>query len=318
MSLTFEVIKRMRIVSLFSGAGGLDYGLSLAGHQVVWANDIDKDAVETYKRNVGSHICCSDIKEIAPESIPVADVVVGGFPCQGFSVANMHRNISDERNELYKFFYQTVKCKQPLYFIAENVKGILSLGGGCVIKQIVEDFGKAGYCVEVHKVNMADYGIPQHRERVIIIGHRADVALSKPFPFPAPSHSKDGGTLPRWVSIKSAIEGLPPVDVDNGDPNNVYSKYKVSYRNFTAHRPTDPDKPSPTILARGNGKGGVCAIPHYNGTRRLSVRESATIQTFPLHYVFVGSLGSCYRQVGNAVPVEFGKILGESLNKVGV
>ena len=306
----------MRIVSLFSGAGGLDLGLIQAGHQVVWANDIDADAVATYRKNIGHHICCCDIKEIEVVNIPNADVVVGGFPCQGFSVANLRRDIGDERNELYKFFYKVVEAKQPNYFIAENVKGILSIGKGAAIRQITEDFSNAGYRVEVHKVNMADYGIPQHRERVFIVGQRVGIRPVEAFPFPQKTHSKDGVGMEPWVSIRSAIEGLPSVHDANGDPNNRYSKYKVVYRNFTAHRPTNPDSPSPTILARGNGKGGVCTIPHYNGTRRLSVRESAVVQTFPTDYVFIGSLGSCYRQIGNAVPVAFGRLLGLKLKEL--
>lgn len=307
----------MTIISLFSGAGGLDYGLTLAGHEIVWANDIDQNAVATYRHNIGDHIVCEDIRNIDINTLPDAQVVVGGFPCQGFSVANMRRNIEDERNFLYRFFYDMIHIKQPQYFFAENVKGILSLGQGAVIRQIVQDFAEAGYVVEVHRVNMADYGIPQHRERVIIVGQRIDLGEQINLPFPEPTHNKDGNNgLLRWRSIRDAIDDLPPVDQDNGDPNNIYSHYRVVYKNFTAHRQTDPDKPSPTILARGNGKGGVCAIPHYNGLRRLSVRESACVQTFPRDYYFVGSLGSCYRQIGNAVPVEFGRLLGESLNAV--
>lgn len=301
----------MKIISLFSGAGGLDLGLIKAGHQVVWANDICEDAVETYKANIGNNIVCADIKDIDITTIPDGDVVVGGFPCQGFSVANMRRNIEDERNYLYRFFYDTIKIKQPRFFIAENVKGILSLGKGSVIKQITEDFIEAGYIVDIHKVNMADYGIPQHRERVIIIGQRKDIADAMIFPFPQASHSSNpsSGEL-QHISIKQALERA--VLIEN-DPNSVYSNYKVVYKNFTAHRKTDPNKPSPTILARGNGKGGVCAIPHFNGERRLSVRESAIIQTFPTDFIFKGSMGSCYRQIGNAVPVEFGRLLGKAL-----
>lgn len=302
----------MTIISLFSGAGGLDLGLVLAGHTILWANDISKDAVATYKANIGDHIVCADIKDIDISSIPNADVVVGGFPCQGFSMANMRRNIEDERNFLYRFFYDTIRVKQPRYFIAENVKGILSLGKGTVIKQITEDFAEAGYIVEVHKVNMADYGIPQHRERVIIVGQRKDLGQTMMFPFPKETHSKEASDgMLKHISIRQALESA---DYLCDDPNSVYSSYKVVYKNFTAHRQTDPDKPSPTILARGNGKGGVCAIPHYNGERRLSVRESAVIQTFPTTFVFKGAMGSCYRQIGNAVPVEFGRLLGESLN----
>lgn len=301
----------MNIVSLFSGAGGLDLGLIRAGNKVIWANDIDKDAVATYQENIGEHIICDGIKNIDINDIPTADVVVGGFPCQGFSQANMLRELDDDRNQLYKFFYHVIKKKQPLFFIAENVKGILSIGKGAAIRQIISDFEEAGYMTDIHLVNMADYGVPQTRQRVIIIGQRKDLRDEKLFRFPSPTHLKN--QEPAWISMKQAIGHFPDPDLENDVFNHVYSAYKVTYRNFTGHRKTDPDKPSPTILARGNGKGGVCAIPHYNEKRRLTIRESASIQTFPEDFYFVGSMNSCYRQIGNAVPVKFAEKLGEEL-----
>ncbi len=308
----------MKIISLFSGAGGLDLGLISAGNEVVWANDIDKDAVETYRENIGKHIVCGDIKNIDVTSIPDAEVVSGGFPCQGFSQANRKRALTDDRNQLYRFFYDVIRIKQPKFFIAENVRGILSLGKGEAIRHIVADFESAGYLTSVNLVNMADYGVPQTRQRVIIIGQRKDIGSSLIFRFPQPTHSKDGvdGRL-KWVSVKEAIDHFP--DPENGGGsvvNHVCSSYRLVFRNFTAHRKTDPLKPSPTILARGNGKGGVCAIPHYNGKRRLSVRESASVQTFPEDFRFVGAMNSCYRQIGNAVPVKFAALLGAELVRV--
>ena len=305
----------MDIVSLFSGAGGLDLGMIQAGNVVVWANDIDGDAVATYRKNIGNHIIQEDIRNIGIDTIPVSDVVIGGFPCQGFSMANLRRTVDDERNSLYHFFCQVVEAKHPKYFIAENVKGILSIGKGEVIKMILENFEKLGYHVELHKVNMADYGVPQVRQRVVIVGERLDMYARVHFQFPQPTHGKGDGMLP-WVSIREAIDRFPDPDTPNDVPNHVYSEYKVVYRNFTAHRKTDPDKPSPTILARGNGKGGVCAIPHYNGTRRLSVRESAAVQTFPDDFVFCGSRTAGYRQIGNAVPPLFGRLLGLELKRI--
>lgn len=304
----------MKILSLFSGCGGLDLGLCRAGNEIVWANDFDEYAVATYKKNIGDHIVLGDIRNIDIGILPNCDVVVGGFPCQGFSMANMKRSVDDERNTLYRFFYNAIKIKQPKYFIAENVKGILSLGKGEVIKQIKADFENAGYVVSVNPVNMADYGIPQTRQRVIIIGQRKDIGDVLKYVFPLPSHSAHptNGLLP-WVTIKEAIDDLPDPDMPNSCKNHIYSAYKLEFRNFTGHRPTDPNKPSPTILARGNGKGGVCAIPHYNGTRRLSIRESARIQTFPDEFVFYGTMNACYRQIGNAVPVKFAKLLGDEL-----
>ena len=307
----------MNIISLFSGAGGLDLGLIQAGNEVIWANDIDASAVETYKHNIGNHIILGDIKEIDVNSIPVADVVVGGFPCQGFSQANRFRVLDDERNFLYRFFYEVIKEKQPKFFIAENVKGILSLGKGEAIKQILADFENAGYITDLHLVNMADYGVPETRQRVIIIGQRKGMGCNLLFRFPQPTYDKEGRNgLKKWRTISEAIDHFPNPDEPNDIPNHDYSKYKVEYRDYTAHRRTDPNKPSPTILARGNGGGGVCAIPHYNGERRLTVRESASVQTFPEDFVFYGVRGSCYRQIGNAVPVLFAKILGQELVRI--
>lgn len=307
----------MRIVSLFSGAGGLDLGFKLSGHKILWANDIDSDAVETYKHNVDEHIICKDIKDIDVATIPDCDLIVGGFPCQGFSQANMLRSAEDSRNTLYKFYLKALIAKQPLFFVAENVKGILTLDHGNAISKILSDFQAAGYMVQKWLVNMADYGVPQTRQRVIIVGQRKGLSDSFLFHFPMPTNSRTGiGGLPKWVSIKEAIDKFPDPDSRNDVLNHEYSHYKVEFRDFTAHRRTDPNKPSPTILARGNGKGGVCAIPHYNGLRRLTVRESAAIQTFPDDFKFFGSRTSCYRQIGNAVPVRFARMLGISFAKV--
>jgi len=253
----------MKIISLFSGAGGLDLGLIQVGNQVVWANDIDNDAVATYTKNIGDHIICADIKDIDIKTLPNgADVVVGGFPCQGFSQANLRRTIDDERNFLYKFFYKVIMKKQPIFFIAENVKGILSLGGGEIIKQIAKDFENAGYTTDTHVVQMADYGVPQTRQRVIIVGQHKDLGREILFRIPTKTHGKNGNPR-QWVSIKSALNHYPEPDEPNDYFNHICSSYKVEYRDFTGHRATDPLKPCPTILARGNGKGGVCAIPHY-------------------------------------------------------
>jgi len=302
----------MKIVSLFSGAGGLDLGLIKAGHKIIWANDFDFDSCETYKLNIGDHVLHRDISEVSLDEIPESDVVVGGFPCQGFSMANMLRTKNDERNKLYKEFYRVIKGKKPKYFLAENVRGILSLDKGNAIKKIVDDFSKAGYRVKYKAFNTADYGVPQTRIRVIIAGTRKDLPEEMDFQFPTPSHEKK-----TWISISKALKNIPEPDLIGKDlKNHVYSKYKVTNRNFTGHRETDPNKPSPTILARGNGKGGVCAIQHPLNHRRMSVRESALIQTFPLNFEFIGSMGSMYRQVGNAVPVLFGKHLGEQLKKI--
>ena len=309
----------MRIVSLFSGAGGLDLGLAQAGHEIIWANDSDPDAVATYQANCGSHIVLGRIEDISSDDIPGCDAIVGGFPCQGFSQANLLRFEDDERNRLYLEFLRVVRDKRPLFLLAENVRGILSLANGKAIQKIEQDFKKSGYRVSKKLFNLADYRIPQNRWRVIIAGTRSDLPPDHNFEFPKATHANplksERLALEPWITIAQALSGIPEPAEVHGLLNHVCSQYKITNRNFTGHRRTNPNKPSPTILARGNGKGGVCAIQHPENHRRMSVRESALIQTFQLDFEFMGKINSCYRQVGNAVPVAFARQLGQQLSK---
>jgi len=296
--------RKTSVVSLFSGAGGLDLGFKHAGFELLWANDFDKDAVETYKDNIGSECVLGDISNISSELIPDSDVIIGGFPCQGFSMANTKRHILDERNSLYLQYIRILKDKQPKIFVAENVKGILSLGKGEVIKCIVEDFSNAGYRVKYKLLNAADFGVPQTRMRVFIVGIRNDLNIN--FEFPEKTHSKNGvgGYLP-WVTVKEALSHLPDPDGDDSDsvPNNEYSQYKLVMNGYLGKRPIDENIPAPTVTGRGDRKGGVVILPHPNGLRRMTVRELATIQSFPTNFNFQGSKTDCYRQIANAVPV---------------
>lgn len=291
----------MKVVSLFSGAGGLDYGFHMAGHEVIWANDLYEDAVETYRKNMGNHIVCEDISKIDAKNIPDCDIVIGGFPCQGFSVANMKRHVDDERNALYKQLIRVIAEKKPKFFLAENVKGLTNLGKGEVFKMIIKDFENLGYCVKYKVLNAADYGVPQTRQRVFIVGVRNDVKWE--YEFPAPTHDKnEANGLAKWVSVSEALEDIPDPDLENDLPNHTYSKYKLNINGYIGHRLLDPTKPAPTVTARGDNKGGVVIHPHPNGQRRMSCRELATVQSFPLHYEFAGNNSSVYRQIGNAVP----------------
>ena len=291
----------MDVVSLFSGAGGLDLGFIQAGHHIVWANDLFHDAVSTYRANIGDHIVEEDIHQIPSDNIPNCDIVIGGFPCQGFSIANTGRHADDERNVLYLQLLRVIRDKQPLFFLAENVKGILSLEHGAVFQNILNDFRNLNYQVQYRLLNAADYGVPQRRERVIIVGVRNDVDFN--FEYPEPNHSRTGANgLPLWVSVQEAIHHFPDPDEDNEVPNHSYSKYKMIFNGYMGKRRLDPNKPSPTITARGDDKGGVVVHPHYNGLRRMTGRELAAIQTFPDNFVFQGINSSVYRQIGNAVP----------------
>lgn len=304
----------MKIVSLFSGAGGLDLGFKMAGHEIIWANDLYEDAVQTYRHNLGDHIICKDIAEVDTSDVPNCDIIIGGFPCQGFSVANTNRHINDERNELYKQLLRMVRDKQPKFFLAENVKGITSLAGGKVFEMILKDFEKIGYHVNYQIMNAADYGVPQTRQRVIITGVRKDIPFQ--YHFPKPTHDKNRKNgLPHWISVGEAMAAIPDPDEPNRLPNHVYSKYKLNFNGYLGHRPLDPNKPAPTVTARGDNKGGVVILPHPNGHRRMSCRELATIQSFPLDYEFFGNNSSVYRQIGNAVPPLLGYAIANIFNE---
>lgn len=304
----------MKVVSLFSGAGGLDLGFIKAGHEIIWANDLYEDAVETYRKNIGDHIVCEDISKVSTDDIPDCDIVIGGFPCQGFSVANTKRNEQDERNVLYKQLIRVIADKQPKFFLAENVKGILSLGKGKVFQMILSDFENLGYKVKYRVLNAADYGVPQTRMRVIIIGVRNDIDFE--YQYPAATHNPDGTEgKKKWISVEEALRPIPDPDTENDLPNHDYSKYKLEFNGYIGHRKLDPNQPAPTVTARGDNKGGVVILPHPNAMRRMSCRETATIQSFPLSYEFAGNRSSVYRQIGNAVPVLLGYAVANQFNE---
>lgn len=302
----------MKTISLFSGAGGFDLGLIQAGHEIVWANDILPDAVATYRTNIGDHIVCEDITSIDFSELPHADLMIGGFPCQGFSVANMKRKREDPRNILYLEYLRAINEKKPKYFIAENVRGILSLDKGKVFEKIVSDFAECGYDVQYQLLNASDFGIPQNRYRVFIFGVRKDIPVKPKFHF-EPTHGK--GRLPK-KTIGQALEGIPEPEEKHNLLNHVYSKFKLKKNGYINHRMVDPDKPAPTVTARGDNKGGAMINHHPNNHRRLSVRETATIQTFPKDFVFMGNMTMCYLQIGNAVPPELARMIGEFLKRI--
>ncbi len=303
----------MKIVSLFSGAGGLDLGLKWAGHEIVWANDIFLDAAATYKANFGNHIDTRDIRDIPSSEIPNGDVVVGGFPCQGFSVANWGRSTDDPRNQLFREMVRVIRDKQPRYFVAENVKGLVSMGKGKVLEQITTEFSDAGYRVCRQVVNAADYGVPQMRMRLLILGVREDLGNEPSFP-PLPSHStptkaKMLGLHP-WLSVGEALAHLPEPEDGRHIPNHEYSLYKLRFNGHLGHRFIEPSRPAPTVTGRGDERGGVVVLHHPNNRRRMSARELAAVQSFPDNFVFSGPKSSAYRQIANAVPPLLGKAVG--------
>jgi len=307
--------EKYTVVSLFAGAGGLDLGFKNKGFKVLWANDIDKDACETHKKWSGSEVVHGDIGKIDFETIPASDIITGGFPCQGFSLAGP-RKLDDKRNSLYKYFVNLVEKKQPYIVVAENVKGILTLGEGSILEAIIEDFSSKGigYNMFPTLVNAADYGIPQDRWRVIMIGFRKDLAIEK-YQFPLPFNTK--------VTLKDVLEDIPkPLESD-------ICQEPYSSRFMSRNRKRDWEQVSYTIPAMAKQIALHPSSPDMvkigtdlwkfgdNGiTRRLSWQEAAAIQTFPKSMEFVGSLSSKYKQIGNAVPVKLSEIIAKDMRRI--
>lgn len=205
-------MKKLKAVGLFSGCGGLDLGFINSGFEIIWANDFDKDAVNTYKKNIGPEIRLGDITKIGSDEIPNDfDVLLGGFPCQGFSVANTKRSMEDNRNFLYLEMLRIIRDKKPKFFVAENVKGILSLQKGDVIRMIKSDFENIGYKVDYRLLKASDYGVPQNRERVIIIGNRLGIEN----PFPSITHGTGNDlfhdTTKPYINVKDVLDDLKSV-----------------------------------------------------------------------------------------------------------
>lgn len=296
------------VMSLFSGAGGMDMGLERAGMRVIWANDIDEDACATYSCWSSATVYCGDVSEVDFRLLPATDIIVGGFPCQGFSLAGP-RKIDDKRNALYRHFVRAVADRQPYAFIAENVKGILSLGGGTVLDAIIEDFKSKGYNVSYKLLNAADYGVPQHRERVFFVGLRNDIRVEYQFPEP----------LEKRVTLEETLKDLPEPHEDDVCQDAYSSRF------MSRNRRRDWSGISYTIPAMAKQVPLHPSSPHMKKvhkdlwvfgvgvTRRLSWQEAAAIQTFPRGMVFEGSLNSKYRQIGNAVPVRLAQAVGQSL-----
>ncbi len=318
-----KIKKKYEIVSLFSGCGGLDLGFK-GGFEVLgkkfkknkfellWANDFDKNACQTYSKNFDEPIVCGDITKIlkgeypdllSPKMPAKADVVLGGFPCQDFSLAGKRKGFEGNRGQLYKSMVETVRRLRPAVFVAENVKGLLSMNGGKAIEIIVSDFAKLGYNVTYKLHHAANFGVPQNRERVIIVGTDKKRSLP-PFEFPEPTHNED-----KWVSISAAIGDLEKKK-EGQVSNHFWSKAK-RFEGTQGNTITQANKIAPTMRAEHHGNIEF----HWKGNRRLSAREAARIQTFPDNFEFHPSTSSAYKQIGNAVPPVLGWHVGKSMEK---
>lgn len=217
------------VVSLFSGGGGLDLGFKNAGYDILWAIDNNQVAVNSYKANIGDHIICADINDIDAKKIPHADVVIGGPPCQSFSLAG-NRNTEDARGQLVWQYIKIISEVLPKAFVFENVPGLLSAKnskGEKIVLLLQDAFKKIGYEVSMKVLNAADYGIPQRRKRVVIVGLKGQ----KQFSFPPRTHNETGENgLKKYVSVEEALGDLPDAtDSENSSTKYIYSP-KTEYQ----------------------------------------------------------------------------------------
>lgn len=316
------------VISMFSGAGGLDMGFHNKGFKILWANDFSSDACDTYDKwanfnSDGSRkspenctiIECGDVSKLNLENVlpdVSADVVLGGFPCQGFSLAGP-RQVDDSRNVLYRHFVEMVRIKKPKVIVAENVIGIKTLGNGAVFDKIIEDFSELGYTMSAPTVNAKNYGVPQDRMRVIFIGIKNEICHGGAYIFPSGD--------PKIVTLKDALKDLPPVDMNDVCQAAFSSRYmsRNRQRNFDEVSFTIPAMAKQVPLSPdsdGMEFEDVDKFRFIGKYRRLSYKEAAAIQTFPPEIEFCGDLDSKYRQIGNAVPVKLAESIAHEVKKI--
>jgi DNA (cytosine-5)-methyltransferase 1 len=310
----------LHYIDLFSGAGGMSLGFDQAGFKNVFSVDIEPRFCDTYRTNFPEHnLIQKDISTLSEEEIQSLignqhiDVIIGGPPCQGFSMAgNIGRKfIDDSRNQLFKEFARVVEIVQPRYFVMENVARLFTHNKGQTKKEIIELFNKMNYHVACKVVNTADFGVPQVRNRVLFIGNR----ISSRIVFPTK-------TVDKPVSIKEAIDKLPTLKSGEASdiPNHISMKHseqmleKMNYVSDGGNRNEIPANIRPQsgdvrkYVRYKSSEPAFCVtgdmrkVFHYSQNRALTVRELATLQTFPLDFVFNGSTISQQQQVGNSVP----------------
>ena len=304
---------RLNYIDLFAGAGGLSLGIEQAGFHKLCDVEILPFAVETLKRNFpNAQHYSGDITEFRVDDF-IGDnpihLVVGGPPCQGFSVAG-RRNVADQRNVLFRQFQRVVKETNPYFFILENVPGILTLDKGSFYNHIIEGFEQLGYNVSVKILEAADYGVPQLRTRAIFIGNRIGIKN----PYPAPQYKPK-----EYKSIESAIADLENAPRSH-ETNHEWTRFRDSmterihqvppggslYETFAdAYKRQRVGQPSMTIKENHGG-----THIHYKLDRCLSAREMARLQTFPDDFIFEGTFKQAFVQVGNAVPPLLAKNIG--------
>jgi len=326
--------EKLNVVSLFSGCGGMDLGF-VGGFKflsesytknpfnIVFANDIFKQASDVYEDNFNHTVCRTSIDELETSELPDMniDVVLGGFPCQTFSYAGKRGGLSDKRGQLYLEMIRIVNHYQPKMFVAENVDGIRNsrknINGDHVdtsaLDTILVDFEKAGYAVKYHVLSATDYGVPQIRRRVIIMGIRKDLGSVNDIFYPEQLFDETGEiTGNKWRSSIDAIDDIWDKVNDPLIPNHTsrdISKAKFyPGKKMQGNNKIAAGRPAPTIRAEHHGnieahyKTTLDDVDDMAGWRRLSVRECARLQSFPDSYIFTASASSSYKMIGNAVP----------------
>lgn len=301
-----------KVVSLFSGCGGCDQGIiggfdfnnthyNQLPFELVYASDIDQKALNTHKLNFQcENVVCGNICDIPSEQIPDHDVLIGGFPCQSFSTVNPTKDPFDDRANLYKQMVRIAKDKQPKVIIAENVKGLMTLHNGEIFNKVKNAFQRAGYTLTYKLVNAADYGVPQKRERMIMVGFRKDLNIS--FEFPEKTNADN------WVPLSVAVHQLAIPEQKYYFSQKAVEGMKNAKPNMKRGLWQKLDEPCLTVtshLAKVslNSRDPVLLVdPETELYRRFTPREAARIQSFPDSFEFAGTETDAYRQIGNAVP----------------
>lgn len=308
--------KKLRAVSLFSGCGGADLGLiggftylgkryAPSGIEIVHASDIDRFAVETYNANFDHPAEIADIRKLKFTK-GMADIVIGGFPCQNFSTLNPTKRPDLKSNQLFWEMARVVNDIKPKVFIAENVKGFYRLFGGAYFKMALKEFEKLGYTVYHQMLNASEYGIPQKRERLLMVGIRNDINAG--FDFPQPTHGERSLQSKMLVPLKSIITKMRIPEEKFYFSKKAVEGVKKAKPNMKRALAQDLNEPCLTItshLAKVSiySRDPILLVdPKTELYRRFTVQEAAGIQSFPSSFKFPVSDTQAYRQVGNAVP----------------
>lgn len=323
--------EELNVVDTFCGASGLSTGFSKAGFNILLGIDFFESALKTFKKNhPSSQTLNEDIRKVTYNKIKKlignkkVHVLIGGPPCQGFSMAGK-RQPNDPRNSLFIEYVRLVKELNPDFFVMENVRGLLSMkneGGKNVIDIILNEFQDIKkYTLELHKVNTADYGVPQKRNRIFIIGYKKNIS----FKFPDKTHNKkEEFGLKKWIGLKNILENKKKVDkkyfYSQKLINGFLRRQKENKKRNLGFgwKFLKEDEPSYTISARYYKDGAEALVKYDNSfkegsIRRLTPKECALIQSFPKLFKFIGSENEVYQQIGNAVPPKMAFTIAKSI-----